>query len=435
MTNAGELREQFGLPNAPTVAMEGETVVVQLPAEGGRVIFTFDEIEAGRKLFDCELSVRMDAAVPGLDGETSGNLNGASLSSRETYRRMLDNHFGKAMDWTRLLNQAYTLAKAHFLSASHAVDIEDVPLDFSQRYRVEGLIPEEGVVIPFGMGDSAKTYQVLSICMAAASGREWLGRASQASRILFLDYEATEREHRRRWHRLSLSHDGYFPPGSFHYLSARGIAFVEQVPLLRRELERTGADLLVVDSAVAACGGDPLKPEPVKSMFNAMNALALPVVLIAHCTKENGDATPFGTVFWHNLARMTWNIQKVSSEESPDIQCGWFNKKANNDRKQRSFGVELRFDDPEGPVAVQSYEVAKITSLRGRLEPTSQILAVLGEEGACDVSTILERTGIKEKTAYNALNRLVMRKTVVQIVEAGKARKWALRSDREEHPA
>ncbi len=434
MNPAGELREMFGIEGDPTVVMDGETVVVQLPALGGKAVFTFDEIEVGRKMFDCELMVMVESPTPGMGGEFSGNLNAASLSNRDQFRLGLDKFFSKDYDWTRLLMQAYNLAKHRFLSESHGIDIEDVPLDFTQRYRVEGLVPEEGVVIPFGMGDSAKTYQILSICMAAAAGVDWLGRPARQSRMVFLDYEATDREHRRRWHRLSLGQDVYFPRGAFTYLPARGIAFVEQVAAVRRELSRTNANLLIVDSAVAACGGDPLKPEPVKSMFNAMNALGVPVVLIAHCTKENGSETPFGTVFWHNLARMTWNIQKVSSEDSPDIQCGWFNKKANNDRKQRSFGVELQFSDPEGPVSVLPYEVTKIPEMRQRLPPSTQILSAL-EEGPLDAESLIRRTGLNDKTTRNNLTDLTKSGKLVQIVRGGEKRMWALRSVRDEMEA
>jgi hypothetical protein len=40
------------------------------------------------------------------------------------------------------------------------------------------------------------------------------------------------------------------------------------------------------------------------------------VLLIGHVTKQGKDvSTPFGSVFWHNFARMTWHVSAEDPKE------------------------------------------------------------------------------------------------------------------------
>lgn len=430
LNTADELASSFGFNVDPVVVMDGDNVTVDLSVGEGRAIFEFSAIEANRKAFDCELAVRMDMPIPGYDVGFSGHLQAASLSNRDQFRLALDKMYGKEFDWMRHLSRAYEMARESFLSASVAIDLDSVEVDFSTRYRLDRTIGEEGVSILFGMGDASKTYQTLSICLSLAGGYYWMDRAPlYQSPVLYLDYEASAAEHARRKHRLLLGVDWGVGAGTMQYMPARGIPFVEQVEAVRRELARTGAGVLVVDSAVAACGGDPVKPEPVRAMFNAMNALRVPVIIIAHCTKEGGSDYPFGSIFWHNLARLTWNIQKVSSEDSPNIQTAWFNRKNNNDRKLRSFGVELCFDDPAGAVTLADCAVeAGIESKAGDLAAITEALRSARESLTTD--DIVDMTGIKKKTVQNRLGEMRKRGEVDRIILRGTsaAGRWELRT-------
>jgi hypothetical protein len=73
-------------------------------------------------------------------------------------------------------------------------------------------------------------------------------------------------------------------------------------------------DYVVVDSAVMACGTDPLKPEAAAAYAAGLIDIGRPALSLAHVTKVDDPRYPFGSIFWHNLARMTWSLTGSESE-------------------------------------------------------------------------------------------------------------------------
>lgn len=139
----------------------------------------------------------------------------------------------------------------------------------------------------------------------------WISDLVQAGRrILILDYEGHPEEWSRRIAALSPSAHG--GDGVRH--------LVPSAPLNRSvaEIDLTcdthAIDYLVIDSAVMACGADPLKPESAALYAEALVRIGLPTLSLAHVTKVDDPRYPFGSVFWHNLARMTWSLTGVEDE-------------------------------------------------------------------------------------------------------------------------
>jgi hypothetical protein len=68
--------------------------------------------------------------------------------------------------------------------------------------------------------------------------------------------------------------------------------------------------------------------------------------LVAHVTKaDNGDQRPFGSTFWHNSARATWNLKLAST--SPDgnmLHLAAFHRKSNLGRLRPPVGIRVDFD-------------------------------------------------------------------------------------------
>ena len=66
--------------------------------------------------------------------------------------------------------------------------------------------------------------------------------------------------------------------------------------------------VLVVDSIVPATGGDPSDPTIPSRYFGALQRMGVPSLSLAHVTKVHDPTYPFGSAFWHNLARVTWSL-------------------------------------------------------------------------------------------------------------------------------
>ena len=109
-------------------------------------------------------------------------------------------------------------------------------------------------------------------------------------------------------------------------------ALWEHLEVMRAAIEATGADVVIVDSLAVACRGyDPKDDATASSYCAAANGLNVSVLSIAHVTKAGGGKWPYGSVFWHNLARVTWNMsahqlgrllrcRKSNAYEKPRLQ-------------------------------------------------------------------------------------------------------------------
>lgn len=97
-----------------------------------------------------------------------------------------------------------------------------------------------------------------------------------------------------------------------------------------------GVDYVVVDSALYACAGaDAYKPEGATQYSLAIAQFKCPTLTLAHKTKTKEDQDkPFGTIFWHNGARLTISIDAEGYDTPRMLRT----RKANHGE---SFSVEI----------------------------------------------------------------------------------------------
>lgn len=357
------------------------TVTMPFPslADGAVMTWRFEGIEVKRRDFDCQLSLTIEATIPGYeDSFPPTHFSGVSSSGRDTFRRLLDGFYGKDMEWARLLPKAYTLAREAYLQAAQTIDLGDVSLNWEDAWHVERFWPADGVTILYGQGSSGKGHLTLGMTRCLIGSSPFLSRQGKFGNGVYLDYEATERVLARRFNRHLMGDEG--TQGTVYRMPGRGIAVADQTEAIARELKRRYAGWLVVDSAIPALGGDPLKSEVVGRMFNSLNQLHVPVWLLAHVTKSDdrrAEDYPFGSVFFHNLARMTWLVKKVGDDSRPDIEVGIYNKKANEGRELPAFGASIRFDDPYGPISIHPYDAASDGTLNKSMSLGRRIWSAL----------------------------------------------------------
>jgi hypothetical protein len=159
--------------------------------------------------------------------------------------------------------------------------------------------------ILYGTGGVGKgTYACYLITRLVAVGH----------RVLILDYENHGDEWSRRYHGLAgqegSEHVLWVAPLTSGWSGRRG-AIWQQVTDVRELAMLFGATYVVIDSIVPACGGsDPMDPGTVALYAGALEYLGLPVLSLAHVTKADDLRYPFGSVFWHNLARVTWSLHR-----------------------------------------------------------------------------------------------------------------------------
>lgn len=175
------------------------------------------------------------------------------------------------------------------------VPLESISTDPPPPMLVDRLDPE-GHTILYGTGSSGKG--ALSCWWIALLVR---GGAT----VLVLDYE----DHGPEWSRriAALAPDVHASGRVFWYRPRRPLW--QEAPDVARWCEMIGATYVVIDSAVMGClGSDPLSPEAAAQYAGGIADLGRPALSLAHVTKSEDSRYPFGSVFWHNLSRTTWNL-------------------------------------------------------------------------------------------------------------------------------
>ena len=108
---------------------------------------------------------------------------------------------------------------------------------------------------------------------------------------------------------------------------------------LRSEAMRVNADYLVIDSVSYAVSGlEPEKSTTAVKYTQAINAIGFPVLSIGHVTKADADPRhPFGSVYWHNGARITIGVSRRAEE--PDSDRIAKHRKANQGQHQGDAAI------------------------------------------------------------------------------------------------
>ncbi len=167
----------------------------------------------------------------------------------------------------------------------------------------------EGHSILFGPGGVGKGIQA----------SWWIVQLVQAGhRVLILDYENHPTEWARRIFGLggqdALAGVVHVAPLTAAWKALRGPLW-RQAEDIAALAAWAAADYLVIDSIVPACAGfDPLKPEAAALYAGGLELIGLPALSLAHVTKAEDLRYPFGSAFWHNLARTTWSLSRESEQ-------------------------------------------------------------------------------------------------------------------------
>lgn len=184
---------------------------------------------------------------------------------------------------------------------------------------------------------------------------------------------------------------------------------------IRALAEAFGATVIFIDSVVTACGGaDPLDPGTPARYAGSCEYFGRPVLSLAHVTKEGSHAYPFGSVFWHNLARMTWSLER----DGPRLSL--VNRKANNYGHAGRFTVTTTWHENQlGEVSEQGYSAALAERIDDVLGFDDLTVAAIVERLSEDLDE--DEQAPKPDSIRKALRRAVQGRTHT-IVTCGSAR-------------
>jgi hypothetical protein len=274
---------------------------------------------------------------------TVGTIN---LSSPETrYRRangIASLLCAPQIDVARLLEGLAARVHDAVRQGEPSVDLATVTDDGAGDETVSFLgitVPVAHPTISFGDGDTMKSFLAL-----------WYGTqlANAGLRVGLGDYELQHLDHHRRLRQIA--GPGPLPP--FKYLRCTR-PLVHEAERLRAFKRRESLDYLFIDSAGFGCIGAPESAEAALGFMQAVRYIDIGTWTIAHITKGTQDPTrqndqkPFGSVFWHNSARCTWNVKLEREDEAAGAKrkiIGLFNRKNNLGDRYKPVGIAATFE-------------------------------------------------------------------------------------------
>ncbi len=391
-------------PTDPVLHILAEdSVRVVHPTTAGPVTLTFSDMEKGRRELDAELAISLfGQARPFIE-----RINLLSASARAELRRSLESVYGKEHPWAGVLNTAFAMARESFLMQDRGVDVFDIPDGIGDMFLLDPLVMADGPTVFFGDGSSLKSYLVMMMAFALGRGVPFCGRSGPLAPVLYVDYEDSPANFRRRAKRVSLGlePDLYdVPPYSAVYFwDAKGIPFKDQVEAIKRKVEKEGVGLLVVDSAGPACGGPPEDADVTLAFFRALKKIGIPSIVIAHISKGSDTLKPFGSTFWHNEARRTWYVHRVQEEDSDELDIGLYCRKVNDLQRPSPFAYHVSFDGRDGPVTLREESMAATPELHDLTSGRNRVFAVL--RSSMTVKEIADDTGMTDKEVEGILRR------------------------------
>ncbi|MDP6374104.1 MAG: hypothetical protein QF634_16550, partial [Vicinamibacterales bacterium] len=254
-------------------------------------------------------------------------------------------------------------------------------------------------VIWFGDGGAAKSYLALYIA----------GRLEQRHgvRVGLFDWELAGEDHRERLERLF----GAKLPGVRYARCNR--PFVHELDRLRRIVRDEALDYVIFDSVAFACDGPPEAAEVAGRYFQSLRQLGIVGSLhIAHISKADGaDQKPFGSAFWHNGARATWNVKLAETVTGGNqVNIGLYNRKANLGGLRPATGFEITFEAEQ--TTFKGVDVADVADLAGALSIYQRIRHLL-RNGAMTPDDIATELDAKPDTVKRKIRRYKQKFTVL----------------------
>jgi hypothetical protein len=278
-------------------------------------------------------------------------------------------------DWYALIEKGCQVLR-------HAIEDGDPPTNLGTVERppqlnwlIEPLFRDGEHAMVYGPGGAGKSLLCLAALACLQHGADYLGfPVARQLRCMYLDYEDTWETHVGRLDAMVNGMEMGLAPEIIHKEATAPLP--ASVQPLSRLIAKEGIDLLVVDSAGAACGADPEKAESALAYFRALKALGVRTsITIAHHSKTD-NTMPFGSVFWWNSMRNIW-LTKVAHESENEIHLGLFHQKINNGPQQAPQGLRITFAD--GSILVEREALRNVEDFKKHMTARQQIMSAIKE--------------------------------------------------------
>ncbi len=389
---------------------------IQVTFDVARVRLKFDEVWG-------LLTVRAQFAGAKIVADnvlSMGDFSFSSVSKRhERSREIAERSCEPAIDWRGLVEELSIKVLNHEERGDPEIALADVQRaekEYTPDIIAAGMpLLRQHPVIWFGDGGAAKSLLAL---FAAAD------LAENGHRVLYCDWELTAEEHAERLRRL-LGDLTTVRDTLFYRRCNR--PFVDDVLPIRDIIAKRNITFLICDSLSFGAKAPIESSESALGYQQALRECGdIGSLHIAHINRsEQAEERPFGSTYWHNMARATWFLKR--GEDSPypnEVTVGCFNKKANLSGLRSPFAMRVTFSKERievAPGALTDKMVEKQLTLKQKIELALEN-GPLTEDALCEECAAGEKADSVRKT----IDRWVKKNTLQRTLDVNGVKKIRL---------
>jgi DNA-directed RNA polymerase specialized sigma24 family protein len=308
--------------------------------------------------------------------------------------------------WTNIVEQLCEGSLENYRKGKPAKEIWPVEGEETPEapFLIKPLLYKDKPTIIFGEGSTGKSYLALTlgILTQLPYPDNPLGLLPQRANVLYLDYEADETEFRKR---LTLLGNGLgVSPVPILYRECE-LPLVDDIDHLEQVVAEHEIGFIIIDSLGVAAGNANLNDAPTATAFySALRRLKVTSLIITHTSKEErSKATPFGSVYFTNLARSVFEVRRHQEREANEIAIDLVHIKNNQGPLLEHQGFKIEFKPDRATVT--RMEPRTIPEFLEKMSLKARITQLLKEEGKASSSDIAEMLDAPEETVRRTLNR------------------------------
>jgi len=251
--------------------------------------------------------------------------------------------------------------------------------------------------------------------------------------VLYLDWETDAATHAER---LSAIQRGDGAPNTAPVIRYKRMAgsLVENVEAVKAEVDTHNIGLVIVDSLLAAAVGPLEESNTVRGFVQSLRYLNTGILIITHTTKSDTSSdSPFGSIYWRNMARNTWLVEAARIEGDPVTRIRMQHTKSNNGTLREQHGYEIHFQnerdgDTEAlkAICIRTCDLSAVPEFTERLSLWTRVSAALAG-GALTRQEIIDELLLDESEAKQLAVRLSEWQKLRRVINLP-GHKWGLLS-------
>ena len=267
----------------------------------------------------------------------------------------------KDIDWYEIIEYVCVKTLEKYREGTPPIQLGDLPEATEIEYQLCPVLIKGEPTLIYGDGGIGKTNMALFWALLVQHNHPYFNLEPQQTNCLYLDWEASERVLKRRVDAMK-----------------KGLGITDKKTILYRyctqplpsdalEIQsiilKNDIGLVVIDPVALACGADPETAETAIRFFNALRSLNITTLSVHHIAKISDGKKPFGSVFWHNSARSSFEIRNSQRPEDNEIHLGIYHRKMNDAPLLKPMGYTLQFFNEESRLNQITFATADLSEI------------------------------------------------------------------------